>query len=925
MPTTIESRKGDNVKLKKLLISVLAIGTCFGSISVMSPVTTVQAASTKKAKLNKKNVYLKPKKTYTLKVLNNKKKVTWTSSNKKVAKVSSKGVVTALKNGTAKVKARIGNAVYNAEVDVSGISLDASANVFLNKTKTLHLNGTMDQPTWSSADTNIADIDENGVVTGINKGTTTITATYQGTNFTSTVTVLPVPKLSKKKYTIGDGQTYTLKVKNNTANLPVTWTSSNKKIATVSKKGVITAKKKAGKATITATINGLKLKCALTVKKKIRINQEKQTLVPTETLTYTMRNLKAVKTKGSKKAKKPTVTWSVSNKKVATITKKGKVTAKKAGTVTIKAKVNKKTYTTKLYVKKPIIGVAATPYRVGLTYTLGLTNVTKTATWSSSNKKIAKITSKGVLTPVKNGTATITAKVKNYKVKAKLSVVNKYTVKFNANGAPITTSKPADITAYADDSITLATGGFYKPGYNLSSWNTKADGSGTSYSLGGTYSGLAQSGTITLYAQYTLKDYATTNAGEEYKALDLASISSSTGAYTSSKSELASVYDLNVTENMYVSIDDFINYQIAYAQYDGDTFVIKSGWKSTGQILKSGYKYRLLVRKVTKADIAESEIPSISNLLRYETSANNAAQITANERTTTYYIAHRGYHDSKIPDNSITAFEKAAESSHVQGIETDVYNTADNKLVINHNKNYNTAIKNLDSSDPLYNKEISEINYSDLANRQLKDGSKVPTLQDYIDIIKAHSDKRAIIEIKKFTDPSCYQELINEIVNAGIQNRTTLISFNIGYLENIKNTIPAAKDIAIMGLYSSTITDDDIELMAHFSYSGINQSKSALKDTTSANNQIYAALSKGLSYGVWTIKNNDDDISLTQNLIKLGVNYVTLDGGDTTAIRAASDSTSTGSSATSQNGGLADDTKSDQTETEDANTVEDDE
>ena len=71
--------------------------------------------------------------------------------------------------------------------------------------------------------------------------------------------------LSKKSVKLNKGQTLKLVLKNAKAS-KVKWTTSKKKVATVSKKGVVKAKNK-GKATITAKYKGKKYKCKITVKK----------------------------------------------------------------------------------------------------------------------------------------------------------------------------------------------------------------------------------------------------------------------------------------------------------------------------------------------------------------------------------------------------------------------------------------------------------------------------------------------------------------------------------------------------------------------------------------------------------------------------------------------------------------------------------
>ena len=71
------------------------------------------------------------------------------------------------------------------------------------------------------------------------------------------------PSLNKKKVTLSKGKTFQLKVKGTSQK--ITYSSADKKIATVSKTGKITAKK-AGKTKITVKIGKLKLTCTVTVR-----------------------------------------------------------------------------------------------------------------------------------------------------------------------------------------------------------------------------------------------------------------------------------------------------------------------------------------------------------------------------------------------------------------------------------------------------------------------------------------------------------------------------------------------------------------------------------------------------------------------------------------------------------------------------------
>ena len=116
---------------------------------------------------------------------------------------------------------------------------------------------------YKSSNTKVARVNSSGKITGVKKGSATITVTNNGVSKKFTVKVKN-PTLNKTNKRMKKGSTFTLKITGKVGNAK--FTSSNKKIASVNGNGKITAKKK-GKATITVKTNGMKLKCKITVKK----------------------------------------------------------------------------------------------------------------------------------------------------------------------------------------------------------------------------------------------------------------------------------------------------------------------------------------------------------------------------------------------------------------------------------------------------------------------------------------------------------------------------------------------------------------------------------------------------------------------------------------------------------------------------------
>ena len=151
-----------------------------------------------------------------------------------------------------------------------------SITLNVGKKYTLKVKGTKSRIKWSSNKKSVATVSSKGVVKAVKKGTAVITAKYGKKKLTCKVTVKqPVIgiTLNKKSIKLKNGETYTLKAKvapGNANNKAIAWKSSNKKIATVSSKGVVKAIG-TGTVTITATAkdgSGKKVTCKVNVIKE---------------------------------------------------------------------------------------------------------------------------------------------------------------------------------------------------------------------------------------------------------------------------------------------------------------------------------------------------------------------------------------------------------------------------------------------------------------------------------------------------------------------------------------------------------------------------------------------------------------------------------------------------------------------------------
>lgn len=191
--------------------------------------------------------------------------VTWASDNVEVAAVDKNGLVTAKWAGKCEVSAVFpsgSRAVCKVTVEPKGLKY--KKKTIRKKARfTNVLVGAKSGVKWSSSNKKVATVNGKGVVKGRKSGTCKVVARFGGKKYACKVTVVN-PRLNKKKITVYNSRSFRLKVTGGKGR--IRWKSGNKKVATVSKKGTMTAIK-GGTCTVTAVRNGITLKCRVTVPK----------------------------------------------------------------------------------------------------------------------------------------------------------------------------------------------------------------------------------------------------------------------------------------------------------------------------------------------------------------------------------------------------------------------------------------------------------------------------------------------------------------------------------------------------------------------------------------------------------------------------------------------------------------------------------
>ncbi len=391
--------------------------------------------------------------------------VTWASSNPLIATVNSAGLITGISAGAANITATSGSHSATVQVTVTAVpiasltmsppsaTIDPGATVALSVTARDAAGNVLSGrvPSWSSSNTAIATVSSAGVVTAVQSGTVTVSASVEGKTATATVTVrtpaagavaslevtanassLKVGQSTQAVATVRDSAGTVL------SGQLITWKSLDATIATVSPSGFITAVA-GGSVAIIASSGGVSGSLAISVATPeaaavatVQISLSPTSIAggATSKATVTLKDAQGNVLTGR------TVAYSSGNVTVATVAANGTVTGLSSGESGITATSEGKSAKAFIHVTSGSptvarVAVSASPTTLGpgggtqataTAYDAEGNALPKSFVWNSSNPSVVAVGSNGVLSAIAPGNATIVALETSTNVQGTLGV-----------------------------------------------------------------------------------------------------------------------------------------------------------------------------------------------------------------------------------------------------------------------------------------------------------------------------------------------------------------------------------------------------------------------------------------------------------------------------------------------------------------------
>ena len=226
------------------------------------------------------------------------------------------------------------------------------------------------------------------------------------------------------------------------------------------------------------------------------------------------------------------------------------------------------------------------------------------------------------------------------------------------------------------------------------------------------------------------------------------------------------------------------------------------------------------------------------------------------------FISHRG-ESLDAPENTLPAFALSLERQS-DGMECDIYFTADGKIVCNHDGNTFRV------SGEKVNADINHTTFDDL--QKIDVSNNKPGFQDtriplWTDTLQYLGDREYYVEIKR-GDVSVVAELIKLIEESKIPaEQFTMISFGDEVVKAYKEAAPQRRALLLIGGNPTVTAEEAIARMQACKADGLDLCAADNVDKSYVE-KIHAA---GFTIDIWTV----DDPEKAQRFISYGVDGIT--------------------------------------------------
>lgn len=217
-------------------------------------------------------------------------------------------------------------------------------------------------------------------------------------------------------------------------------------------------------------------------------------------------------------------------------------------------------------------------------------------------------------------------------------------------------------------------------------------------------------------------------------------------------------------------------------------------------------------------------------------------------------VSHRGaWKTNNLPENSIASLRHAIDMK-LAGSEFDVWRTADDSLVINHDAHYNKLL-------------IEETNYADLIKFKLSNGEKLSTLHEYITEGKKNNKRTLLVceikpsEISKERGKQTALKTVETIKKLKADKITGYISFDYEMLKQIRQVDPKTSLQYLEGNKSPKEVKLDKITGVDFHYSVFEKHPEWIKEAKENN----------ITLNVWTV----NDAKVMDWIIENKFDYIT--------------------------------------------------